>query len=115
MTMEKFDNAKELVDRVDLISKIEDSVMRRKGLYDPAVINLISKYLHQEMNDSELSDTTEISYYGQVKKAALYFDAGFPGEAMKILRDVKLEAKATGHTSFIEKISSKLQAAINEM
>ena len=110
--MEQFPDKKEIMTvRQQLIEKLRDP----RGLYDLDTKKSVDVWLESEVLDEGLSNKAEHDFFIETKRAALFFDAGFAGEAIKFLKAAKLQAAKDGVWEFAKKTSENLQEAIDAM
>lgn len=87
--MENFENQKNTYSRIDLMKLI-----REHTLEDPVIAPVVDNWIRNECDREGLSGTPKGIVFSLIKEAALYFDAGYPGESLRTLSKAEEYAKA---------------------
>lgn len=75
--------------RQDLIKRIKDFDPK-----DPQTLSIIHIWITNESELEGINGTPKGVVFALIKEAALYFDAGYPGESLRILKTAEDYSKA---------------------
>jgi hypothetical protein len=96
--------------RKDLLERI-----REYSFEDLDTMSMVVRWISKEVESAGLTNTPKGRIHFGCKQAALYFDAGYPGESIKMLEQEKEAAKKDGLLDYFNDMSRGLQDSINEM
>ena len=113
--MEQSGNPHELnTTRYDLIERLKSK--------DRGIMKVVEDWVLNEVKEAGFEGTPKGVIFGSVKEAALYFDAGFPGECMNTLLRAKIYAKrrdfldeGDDYLRYFKTVSEALQDSLNQM